>query len=62
MLPLVATKIAQKYVTVNLIIVLSIVNVKDVIIYKKHWQVYSIKCKFYEKLFSAVLFLMIYNR
>ena len=49
MLPLAATMIAQKYVTVNLIIVLSIVNVKDVIIYKKHWQVYSIKCKFYEK-------------
>ena len=41
-----ARKLAQKYVTVNLSIVLNIANSKDVIINKRHWDVYSTKYKF----------------
>ena len=40
-----ARKLAQKYVTVNLSIVLNIANSKDVIINKKHCK-HSTKCKF----------------
>ena len=47
MLPdVVARKLAQKYVAVNLSIVLNIASVKDVIINKRHWDVYSTKYKF----------------
>ena len=42
----VARKVAQKYMAVNLSIVLNITSVNDVIINKKHWDVYSTKCKF----------------
>ena len=47
MLPdVVPRKTAQNYVARNLSILLNIANVKDVIINKKHWEVYSTTCKF----------------
>lgn len=51
MLPNVFTrKVAQKYVAVNQSIVLNIGNVTDMIINKKHREIYNTKLSFYERI------------
>ena len=62
MLPdVVARKLAQKYVAINLSIVLNIASFKDVIINERHWDVYSTKYKFLWENWELLKWIFSYN-